>query len=74
LFKNGGSVAVRLPKSCVPKSDEMVIRKIGEMIIMCPKDKVLDLFYEAVGNFTDDFFEAVSEFRKNDAWQEREQL
>ena len=57
LFNNGGSQAVRLPKDCRFDPDEtVIIKKIGDMVIMIPKDKVDEVFGSGYGTATDDFF------------------
>jgi antitoxin VapB len=40
LFKNGGSQAVRLPKDCRFPDDqrEVVVRKVGQRIVLEPVD------------------------------------
>jgi antitoxin VapB len=74
VFTNGRSQAVRLPKSCRFEDSEVQVKKIGNTVVLYPKNVVPDAFYEAVGNFTDDYFEAIEELRKEDRWQEREPL
>ena len=39
VFKNGRSQAIRLPKECRVNSDEVYIEKIGQSLIIVPKDK-----------------------------------
>lgn len=57
VFNNGGSQAVRLPKECrFDPNQSLVIKKIGDMVIMVPEDKVDELFGSGFGDATDDFF------------------
>lgn len=57
VFINGGSQAVRLPKECRYDPDQsLVIKKIGDMVIMVPEDKVNELFGAAFGDASEDFF------------------
>ena len=37
LFKNGSSQAVRLPKECRFRGDEVIVKKFGDMVILVPK-------------------------------------
>jgi len=39
VFKNGRSQAIRLPKECRVNSEEVYIEKIGQSLIIVPKDK-----------------------------------
>lgn len=72
LFNNGGSQAVRLPKDCRFDPDEtVIIKKIGDMVIMIPKDKVNEVFGSGYGEATDDYF---SEGRDQGVFEERDLL
>ena len=55
LFINGRSQAVRLPKEFRFDSDEVAIRRIGEVVVLYPTDSGWAPLLEASGNFTDDF-------------------
>ena len=55
IFKNGGSQAVRLPKDCQFSTDEVCVRKIGDVVYLYPPDKAWELFEEGLGEFTSDF-------------------
>jgi antitoxin VapB len=59
VFMNGKSQAVRLPKSCRFAYDEVSVRKIGDMVVLYPKEKAEDLFFSSLGGFTDDVFESI---------------
>lgn len=37
VFKNGRSQAVRLPKECHFTDDEVLVNKIGEIVMFVPK-------------------------------------
>ena len=71
IFENGRSQAVRLPKECRFSSDEVMINKIGDMVILMPKTSKWDSFMKAVDMFSDDFME---DGREDQGIQEREQL
>ena len=38
VFTNGGSQAVRLPKDCRFDEDEVLVRRVGNVVILVPKD------------------------------------
>ena len=59
LFINGKSQAVRLPKEFRFSGNEVGIMRLGELVVLCPKDRVDDLFFSSLGNFTEDFFESI---------------
>ncbi|HWO08120.1 MAG TPA: type II toxin-antitoxin system VapB family antitoxin [Polyangiaceae bacterium] len=56
LFQNGGSQAVRLPRSCRFAEDatEVVVRREGNRIILEPVDEWSDDFRDLVGAWTED--------------------
>ena len=50
LFQNGGSQAVRLPKSCrFPADHEVVVRREGRRVILEPADEWPDEFRACLG-------------------------
>ena len=38
------------------ETDEVIVRKLGDAVIMVPKDRLWDTFLEGLSDFTDDFF------------------
>ena len=75
IFKNGKSQAVRLPKKYrFDEGEEVMIKKIGEIVYLCPKDKIEETFLSSLGNFDDDVFEAIEEIRKDYVFPVREEL
>jgi antitoxin VapB len=56
LFKNGGSQAVRLPKDCRFPDDqrEVVVRKVGQSVILEPVDAWPAAFLACIGAWKDD--------------------
>lgn len=74
LFTNGSSQAVRLPKEFRFQGTEVYVQKVGNCILLSPKDRAWDTFMEGVGNFTDDYFAAIEQNRAEDAPAERETL
>ena len=71
VFKNGRSQAIRLPKECRFSSDEVMVNKIGDSVILLPKQNKWDSFIKAVDMFSDDF---MADGRTGDTAQEREAL
>ena len=71
LFQNGRSQAVRLPKEYNFKGDDVFIQKVGETVILFPKDRACETFLEGLNGFTDDF---MATGREQPDMQEREGL
>lgn len=71
LFENGKSQAVRLPKECRFTGNEVAVNKIGDVVILMPKDNKWAGFLDGLNLFSDDFME---EGRRQDILQEREEL
>jgi antitoxin VapB len=71
LFINGRSQAVRLPKECQFKGDDVYIQKIGDAVILFPIDKEWETFLHGLNNFSDDYF---SDGRDQGMNQEREEI
>jgi antitoxin VapB len=55
VFMNGRSEAVRLPKECRFKSDEVYVKKIGDIVLLIPKEKTWEVFLQGIDGFTKDF-------------------
>ncbi len=55
LFENGRSQAVRLPKNYQFEGDDVYIQKIGDVVILFPKNKDWEIFLEGLHSFSDDF-------------------
>ncbi len=70
IFENGRSQAVRLPKECRFDSDEVMVNKIGDIVILLPKGNEWDSFVKAIDMFSEDFMSAGRPEYK----QEREEL
>ena len=55
LFRNGRSQAVRLPKEFRNEDDEEVlIKRMGDAIMLIPKSKWKDIFINAIKSFPHD--------------------
>ena len=55
LFENGRSQAVRLPKECRFDGNEVAIDKVGDVVILMPKDHKWFGFLNSLELFSDDF-------------------
>ena len=71
LFENGRSQAVRLPKEYRFNCDEVAINKVGDIVILMPKENKWSAFLNSLELFSDDF---MSDGREQHAVQEREAL
>ncbi|MFZ7132851.1 MAG: type II toxin-antitoxin system antitoxin VapB [Eubacteriales bacterium] len=68
IFENGRSQAVRLPKEYRFSGDDVFIKKIDDVVMLIPKDKVWKIFRESLNKFSDD----IVFQRDNDKSQSRE--
>ena len=57
IFLNGRSQAVRLPKEYQFKGKDVYIQKIGDAVILVPRNRIWETFIHGLNNFTDDFLE-----------------
>lgn len=55
VFTNGGSQAVRLPKDCRFHDDEVLVNRIGNVVILMPKDDPWQSMLQSLDLFTEDF-------------------
>ena len=66
IFTSGGSQAVRLPKSCRFPCDEVVVKKVGAIVMLYQRDKALENFLQS-DSLTSDVYETILEARREDA-------
>ena len=71
IFENGRSQAVRLPKEFRFGSEEVMINRIGDIVVLAPLTSKWESFMMAVDLFSDDF---MNEGRGPQGIQERETL
>lgn len=71
LFENGRSQAVRLPKECRFSGDEVAVNKVGDIVLLMPKENKWAGFLNSLELFSDDF---MADGRTHPACQERESL
>ena len=73
IFTNGGSQAVRLPKSCRFPDDqhEVLVRRVGRRIILEPADEWSADFVEALGAWSEEIERPASKAiaKKKDPFQ-----
>ncbi|MCR4442116.1 MAG: type II toxin-antitoxin system VapB family antitoxin [Peptococcaceae bacterium] len=55
LFVNGQSQAVRLPKEYRFSGNEVYIQKVGNTVMLFPKERAWETFLNGLNSFTDDF-------------------
>lgn len=55
VFASGGSQAVRLPKDCRFSGDEVLVNRIGSVVILMPKDDPWQSMRDSLPHFTEDF-------------------
>ena len=55
LFENGRSQAVRLPKECRFRGNEVFVRKYEDIVILFPKRSPWTPLVNSLDKFTDDF-------------------
>lgn len=71
IFENGRSQAVRLPKECRFSGEEVAVNKIGDIVILMPKENKWAGFLSSLNLFSEDF---MSGGREDNGMQEREGL
>lgn len=69
IFENGRSQAVRLPKECRFSGEEVAVNKIGDIVMLMPKENKWSGFLNSLNLFSEDF---MSDGRKDNIPQERE--
>ena len=55
IFTNGGSQAVRLPKTYRFNDDEVLVNRIGNVVMLMPKNEGWQSLLESLDMFTDDY-------------------
>ena len=59
LFKNGQSQAVRLPKQFRLSGDEVFIKKIGNVVVLIPRNDPWKSLRESLQDFSPDFMKTA---------------
>ena len=55
LFQNGRSQAVRLPKEYQFSGREVIIKKLGDAVLLIPREKAWEVFLDGLSGFSEDF-------------------
>ena len=71
IFENGRSQAVRLPKKFRFEGDEVIVQRLGQAVMLIPKEAAWQTFLEGLNGFTEDFFK---DGREPDVPQVRDSL
>ena len=71
IFENGRSQAVRLPRECRFSGEEVAVNKIGDIVMLMPKENKWSGFLNSLDLFSEDF---MSDGRRDNILQDREQL
>jgi antitoxin VapB len=71
IFINGRSQAVRLPKDFRFSGDEVYAQKIGDAVMLFPKEQSWEIFLNGLNSFTPDF---LSEGRNEEIPTKRNSL
>ena len=71
IFANGKSQAVRLPKEYRFSGTEVYAQKVGDAVLLLPKDKIWETFMEGLNSFSSDY---LAEGRTKDNDTPREPL
>lgn len=57
VFETGRSQAIRLPKEYRFTEKEVGIKKLGDIVLLFPKENTWDIFTSGLRSFSDDFME-----------------
>ena len=57
VFETGRSQAIRLPKEYRFTEKEVGIKKLGDIVLLFPKENTWDIFVAGLKSFSDDFME-----------------
>ncbi len=71
VFETGRSQAIRLPKKFRFTGDEVFIQKLGDVVMLIPKEKLWDTFLQGLNGFSDDF---MNEGREQGELEKRDAL
>ena len=71
VFETGRSQAIRLPKEYRFTEKEVGIKKLGDIVLLFPKENTWDIFTSGLRSFSDDFME---DGRKQGTAENRENL
>ncbi|WP_036485331.1 AbrB/MazE/SpoVT family DNA-binding domain-containing protein [Myxosarcina sp. GI1] len=55
LFQNGKSQAVRLPKKYRFSGDKVLIKRVGNAVVLLPYENSWETLFDSLEQFSDDF-------------------
>jgi antitoxin VapB len=55
VFQSGNGLAVCLPEEYRFEGDEVCVKKIGDLLLLFPKDKEWEIFIRGINGFSDDY-------------------
>jgi antitoxin VapB len=67
LFKNGESQAVRLPKEFRFEGSEVLIKRVGNAVMLLPLTRSWDSLVESLSKFPADFMEQRNQPAESDS-------
>lgn len=70
LFYNGRSQAVRLPREYRFDGEEVYIKKVGNAVVLIPKDKIWEVHEAGMDYFSEDYMDS----RKQPDLKKRDEL
>lgn len=56
IFESGKDQAVRLPKQFRFSGDEVLVQRLGNAVMLLPKETAWETFLNGLNGFTEDFF------------------
>ena len=71
LFQNGKSQAVRLPKEYRFSGDKVIIKRVGNAVILLPYQDSWQTLFDSLEQFSDDF---MNDGRQQPETQKRESI
>ena len=57
VFEDGGGQAVRLPEKFRFDTDEVMVQKLGDAVLLAPKSSAWNVFMDGLEGFTGDIFD-----------------
>ncbi len=75
IFQNGQSQAGRLPKKYRFDGDKVIIKRVGNAVVLLPYEESWNTLFDSLEQFSDDFMsdcEASQRHRQQPEVQERE--
>lgn len=67
LFKSGRSQAVRLPKEYRFDGEEVFVKRVGEAVVLLPREDSWRTLYDSLGSFSEDFMAQRNQPTSEDA-------